>query len=107
MRVSVRGAVVEWDAWIRGRRKQAPSIKELVRNQNYREHIKGKAREVEERELLLQAKEYEEGLVAWPAQTIAKGHAAASSFGQPETSEEPVSTANTFQPGSWTPAVKK
>ncbi|XP_029572359.1 NADH dehydrogenase [ubiquinone] 1 alpha subcomplex assembly factor 2 [Salmo trutta] len=97
----------EWDAWIRGRRKQPPSIEELVKNQNYRDHIKGKAREVDERELALQAKEYEEGLVARPAQTIAKGHAAATSFGQPETSEEPVSTANTFQPGSWIPAAKK
>uniref|UniRef100_A0AAZ3SN43 NADH:ubiquinone oxidoreductase complex assembly factor 2 n=1 Tax=Oncorhynchus tshawytscha TaxID=74940 RepID=A0AAZ3SN43_ONCTS len=97
----------EWDAWIRGRRKQPPSIEELVKNQHYREHIKGKAREVDERELALQAKEYEEGLVARPAQTIAKGHAAATSFGQPETSEEPVSTANTFQPGSWIPAAKK
>ncbi|CAB1320060.1 unnamed protein product [Coregonus sp. 'balchen'] len=80
----------EWDAWIRGRRKQPPSIEELVKNQHYREHIKGKAREVEERELALQAKEYEEGLVARPTQTIAKGHAAATSFGQPETSEEPT-----------------
>ncbi|XP_064828018.1 NADH dehydrogenase [ubiquinone] 1 alpha subcomplex assembly factor 2 isoform X2 [Oncorhynchus masou masou] len=96
-----------WTAWIRGRRKQPPSIEELVKNQHYREHIKGKAREVDERELALQAKEYEEGLVARPAQTIAKGHAAATSFGQPETSEEPVSTANTFQPGSWIPAAKK
>uniref|UniRef100_A0AAY5K9U5 NADH dehydrogenase [ubiquinone] 1 alpha subcomplex assembly factor 2 n=1 Tax=Esox lucius TaxID=8010 RepID=A0AAY5K9U5_ESOLU len=97
----------EWDAWIRGRRKQPPSIEELVKNQNYREHIKIKAREVEEKEQALQAKEYEEGLVAGPAQTIAKGHAAATSFGQPVTSEEPVSTANTFQPGSWSPTAKK
>uniref|UniRef100_A0A8C8HD28 Uncharacterized protein n=1 Tax=Oncorhynchus tshawytscha TaxID=74940 RepID=A0A8C8HD28_ONCTS len=53
-----------------------------------------------ERELL--PKEYEEGLVAWPTQTIAEGHAAFS-VGQPETSEEHVRTANIFQPDSWTP----
>uniref|UniRef100_A0A8C7KCQ1 Uncharacterized protein n=1 Tax=Oncorhynchus kisutch TaxID=8019 RepID=A0A8C7KCQ1_ONCKI len=53
-----------------------------------------------ERELL--PKEYEEGLVAWPTQTIAEGHAAFS-FGQPKTSEEHVRTANIFQPDSWTP----
>uniref|UniRef100_A0A8C7KCS3 Uncharacterized protein n=1 Tax=Oncorhynchus kisutch TaxID=8019 RepID=A0A8C7KCS3_ONCKI len=62
-------------------------------NQNYREHTEGKARE------------YEEGLVAWPTQTIAEGHAAFS-FGQPKTSEEHVRTANIFQPDSWTPTAK-
>ncbi|KAJ7993978.1 hypothetical protein DPEC_G00261180 [Dallia pectoralis] len=97
----------EWDAWIRGRRKQPPSIEELVKNQNYRANIKAKAKEVEEQEQALLAKGYKEGLVARPTQTIAKGHAAATSFGQPVTSEEPVSTANTFQPGSWLPAAKK
>ncbi|XP_046904614.1 NADH dehydrogenase [ubiquinone] 1 alpha subcomplex assembly factor 2 [Hypomesus transpacificus] len=97
----------EWDAWIRGRRKQPPSIEELYKNQCYRENIKDKAREVDKREQLLRAKEYEEGLVAAPAQTQVRGHAAATSFGREEVSQEPVSTANTFQPGSWTPNAKK
>lgn len=97
----------EWDAWIRGRRKQPPSIEELMKNQVYREQIKNKAQDVEKTELALQAKEYEEGLVARPSQTVVKGHASATSFGQQEISEEPTSTANTFQPGSWTPTAKK
>lgn len=66
-----------------------------------------KAKEVEEKDLALQAKEYEEGLVATPAKTLAKGHAAATSFGKQEISEDPTSTANTFQPGSWMPSPKK
>lgn len=97
----------EWDAWIRGRRKEPPSIEELLKNQQYREQIKLKAREVEERDVVLQAKEYEEGLVAAPPQTQVKGHAATTSFGKQEVSEEPTSTANTFQPGSWMPNAKK
>ncbi|KAM4615907.1 NADH dehydrogenase [ubiquinone] 1 alpha subcomplex assembly factor 2 [Polymixia lowei] len=97
----------EWDAWIRGRRKQPPSIEELLKNEHYRVQIKQKAREVEERDLALQTKEYEDGLVATPAQTAVKGHASTASFGKQEITEEPTSTANTFQPGSWMPNNKK
>lgn len=66
-----------------------------------------KAREAEDKDLALQAKEYEEGLVATPAKTLAKGHAASTSFGKQEFSEDPSSTGNTFQPGSWLPNPKK
>lgn len=98
---------MEWDAWIRGRRKEPPSVEELLKNESQRETIKLKAKEVEEKDLALQAKEYEEGLVATPARTVAKGHAASTSFGKQEISEDPTSTANTFQPGSWMPTSKK
>ncbi|KAM9359877.1 NADH dehydrogenase [ubiquinone] 1 alpha subcomplex assembly factor 2 [Symphorus nematophorus] len=98
---------MEWDAWIRGRRKEPPSIEELLQNESYKEQIKKKAMEVEEKDLALQAKEYEEGLVATPARTLATGHAAATSFGKQEISKDPTSTANTFQPGSWMPDPKK
>lgn len=97
----------EWDAWLRGRRKQPPTIEELLQNERYREQIKIRAIEAEEKDKVLQAKEYEEGLVAQPVQTQVKGHASATQFGQTEISEEPVSTANTFQPGSWTPPASK
>ncbi|XP_018524786.1 NADH dehydrogenase [ubiquinone] 1 alpha subcomplex assembly factor 2 isoform X2 [Lates calcarifer] len=104
----IEGSIpTEWDAWIRGRRKEPPSIEELLKNELYREQIKLKAKEVEEKDLALQAKEYEEGLVATPARIAAKGHAAATSFGKQEISEDPASTANTFQPGSWMPTSKK
>lgn len=82
-------------------------LQELLKNESYREQIKLKAKEVEERDIALQAKEYEEGLVATPARTLAQGHAASTSFGKQEFSEEPTSTANTFQPGSWMPNPKK
>lgn len=80
---------------------------ELLRNETYREQIKLKAKEVEDKDMALLAKEYAEGLVATPARTAAKGHAAATSFGKQEITEEPTSTANTFQPGSWMPSSKK
>ncbi|XP_069555644.1 NADH dehydrogenase [ubiquinone] 1 alpha subcomplex assembly factor 2 [Brachyistius frenatus] len=98
---------MEWDAWIRGRRKKPPSVEELLKNEFNRDQIKVKAKELEEKDLSLQAKEYAEGLVATPAKTVAKGHAATTSFGKQEVSEEPSSTANTFQPGSWMPTSKK
>ncbi|XP_073675162.1 NADH dehydrogenase [ubiquinone] 1 alpha subcomplex assembly factor 2 [Garra rufa] len=97
----------EWDAWIRGRRKQPPTIEELLKNERYREQIKIRAVEAEKKDKALQAEEYEEGLVAQPVQTQVKGHASATQFGKPEFSEDPVSTANTFQPGSWTPPGSK
>lgn len=104
----IEGSIpTEWDAWMRGRRKDPPTIEELLNNESYREQVKLKAKEMEEKELTLQAKEYEEGLVAAPARTLAKGHAAATNFGKEEISEEPTSTANTFQPGSWMPNPKK
>ncbi|XP_026870170.2 NADH dehydrogenase [ubiquinone] 1 alpha subcomplex assembly factor 2 [Electrophorus electricus] len=96
----------EWDAWIRGRRKHPPTAEELQENQCYQEQIKIRAREAEDRDLELQAKAYEEGLVAQPVQTQITGHAATAQFGQSKTSEDPVSTANTFQPGSWAPPKK-
>ncbi|KAG7264432.1 hypothetical protein CRUP_011912 [Coryphaenoides rupestris] len=97
----------EWDAWIRGRRKDPPSIEELLKNERYREQVKHKACEAEKRDLLLQSQAYAEGLVAAPAQTAVKGHASATSFGKTVVSEEPTSDANTFQPGSWMPGAKK
>lgn len=62
---------------------------------------------MEEKDLAQQAKEYEEGLVATPVKTVAKGHAAVTSFGKEEFSQDPTSSGNTFQPGSWTPGPKK
>ncbi|MBN3279081.1 NDUF2 factor, partial [Polyodon spathula] len=53
--------------------------------------------------MLIQAHEYEEGLVAQPAQKQVKGHASAPHYREEQLSAEPSSTANTFQPGSWTP----
>lgn len=80
---------------------------ELLQNESYRQQIKAKAREAEEKDLVLQAEQYKEGLVATPAKTLAKGHAASTSFGKQEIREEPSSTGNTFQPGSWVPNPKK
>ncbi|NWT02572.1 NDUF2 factor, partial [Mionectes macconnelli] len=93
----------EWEAWIRRKRKDPPTIEEILRNENYREEMKQKIKDVSEKDKLLQAKEYKEGLVAEPGHTQVKGHASAPYYGKKEPSEDPTSTANTFQPGAWMP----
>ncbi|KAJ7427103.1 mimitin [Willisornis vidua] len=77
--------------------------KEILKNETYREEMKQKIKDVSERDKLLQAKEYKEGLVAEPGHTQVKGHASAPYYGKHEPSQDPTSTANTFQPGSWMP----
>uniref|UniRef100_A0A8C3U7S6 NADH dehydrogenase [ubiquinone] 1 alpha subcomplex assembly factor 2 n=2 Tax=Catharus ustulatus TaxID=91951 RepID=A0A8C3U7S6_CATUS len=93
----------EWEAWIRKKREDPPTIEEILRNENYREEIKQKAKDVSEKDKLLQAKEYEQGLIAEPSHTQVKGHASAPYYGKKEPSQDPTSTANTFQPGAWMP----
>ncbi|XP_074667902.1 NADH dehydrogenase [ubiquinone] 1 alpha subcomplex assembly factor 2 isoform X3 [Strix aluco] len=90
-------------AWIRKKRKDPPTTEEILKNENYREEMKQKIKDVSEKDKLLQAKEYKEGLVAEPAHTHVKGHASAPYYGKKEPSQDPMSTANTFQPGSWMP----
>ncbi|XP_055647436.1 NADH dehydrogenase [ubiquinone] 1 alpha subcomplex assembly factor 2 isoform X1 [Falco peregrinus] len=93
----------EWEAWIRRRREDPPTIEEILKNESYREEMKQKIKDVSEKDKLLQAKEYKEGLVAEPAHIQVKGHASAPYYGKKEPSQDPMSTANTFQPGSWMP----
>ncbi|XP_020639316.2 NADH dehydrogenase [ubiquinone] 1 alpha subcomplex assembly factor 2 isoform X1 [Pogona vitticeps] len=95
---------VEWEAWMRKKRKDPPTVEEILKNENYKEEIKERIQEIYEKDRLLQAKEYEDGLVAEQLHTQIKGHASALPFGKNEPSEDPVSTAKTFQPGSWMPS---
>ncbi|XP_041438063.1 NADH:ubiquinone oxidoreductase complex assembly factor 2 L homeolog isoform X2 [Xenopus laevis] len=90
-----------WTAWIRGKRKNPPTIEEILQNEKSREEIKTKAEEALERDTLNLAAGHRDGLVAQPGKTQIKGHASATLFGKQVPSEEPSSTANTFQPGSW------
>lgn len=69
----------------------------------YRQLMKQKVKDVYEKDKLLQTKEYKEGLVAEPVHTQVKGHASAPYYGKKEPSQDPTSTASTFQPGSWMP----
>ncbi|XP_043919751.1 NADH dehydrogenase [ubiquinone] 1 alpha subcomplex assembly factor 2 [Protopterus annectens] len=93
----------EWDAWIRGRREDPPALEELLRNEQYRNEIKIRAKQAEEKDSAIQTREYEEGLVAKPVKTHIKGHASAAYYGKEEITEEPSSAAEGFQPGSWIP----
>ncbi|KAH1169287.1 NADH dehydrogenase [ubiquinone] 1 alpha subcomplex assembly factor 2 [Mauremys mutica] len=92
----------EWDAWLRKRRKDPPTMEEIFKNEIYKEEIKLKITAASEKDSPLQTKEYE-GLVAEPVQTQIKGHASSPYYGKNEPSPDPSSTAKTFQPGSWIP----
>ncbi|NXT14703.1 NDUF2 factor, partial [Prunella fulvescens] len=92
-----------FSAWIRKKREDPPTIEEILRNENYKEEMKQKIKDVSEKDKLLQAKEYEERLVAEPSHTQVKGHASASYYGKKGPSRDPTSTANVFQPGAWMP----
>ncbi|XP_042307824.1 NADH dehydrogenase [ubiquinone] 1 alpha subcomplex assembly factor 2 [Sceloporus undulatus] len=93
----------EWEAWIRKKRNDPPTIEEIFKKEKYKEEIKRKIEDICEKDRIQKAKEYEEGLVSEPRQTQIKGHASAPHYGKNEPSEEPVSTANIYQPGSWMP----
>ncbi|XP_072920600.1 NADH dehydrogenase [ubiquinone] 1 alpha subcomplex assembly factor 2 isoform X3 [Hemitrygon akajei] len=93
-----------WTAWIRGSRKDPPTIEEILKNEKYRTIIQSRACEIQQDDAIRKEKEYEEDLVARPVQTQIKGHASAHYFGKDKISSEPSSTANTFQPGSWLPS---
>uniref|UniRef100_A0A2D4NBE2 Uncharacterized protein n=1 Tax=Micrurus spixii TaxID=129469 RepID=A0A2D4NBE2_9SAUR len=82
-------------------------FQECVQNKNYRKEMKAKVEDLGEKSKLLQAKGHEEGLEIGPLQTQITGHASASNYRKPQRSEDPVSTANTFQPGAWMPPDHK
>ncbi|XP_026572829.1 NADH dehydrogenase [ubiquinone] 1 alpha subcomplex assembly factor 2 [Pseudonaja textilis] len=102
------GAIpTEWEAWMKKRRNNPPTLEESIQNKNYRKEMKAKVEDLGEKSKLLQAKDREEGLEVGPLQTQITGHASASNYRKPERSEDPVSTANTFQPGAWMPPDHK
>ncbi|XP_075039210.1 NADH dehydrogenase [ubiquinone] 1 alpha subcomplex assembly factor 2 isoform X2 [Mixophyes fleayi] len=96
----------EWDAWIRGRRKDPPTIEEILKNERLRQEISAKGEEFLERDKRMQNLEHKNGLVAEPMKTQIKGHASAPDYGKHTPTEEPTSTANTFVPGTWNPQKK-
>ncbi|XP_068105707.1 NADH dehydrogenase [ubiquinone] 1 alpha subcomplex assembly factor 2 [Hyperolius riggenbachi] len=95
----------EWEAWIRGKRKDPPTIEEILKNELQRQEVSSKVQELLQQEARLQSTE-EKGLLTEPMKTQVKGHASASTYGKVTSSEEPTSTANTFEPGSWNPQKK-
>ncbi|KAM6468915.1 NADH dehydrogenase [ubiquinone] 1 alpha subcomplex assembly factor 2 isoform 2-T2 [Liasis olivaceus] len=95
-----------WAAWMKKRRSDPPTVEECIQSENYKKEMKAKVEDLCEKNRLLQVKDYEEGLEVGPLQTQIKGHASASNYRKPERSEEPISTASTFQPGAWMPPVR-
>ncbi|XP_018413449.1 PREDICTED: mimitin, mitochondrial [Nanorana parkeri] len=95
----------EWEAWIRGKRKDPPTIEEILRNEHARQEVSAKVQDLMQREKQLQGIE-DKGLPREPMKTQVLGHASASVYGKHTPSEEPTSTAGTFEPGSWNPQKK-
>ncbi|XP_069818833.1 NADH dehydrogenase [ubiquinone] 1 alpha subcomplex assembly factor 2 [Dendropsophus ebraccatus] len=85
----------EWEAWIRGKRKDPPTIEEILHNEQTRQDISAKG-----------AGSLSTDMEAQPGRTQMKGHASAALYEKQTPTEEPTSTANTFTPGSWNPMKK-
>ncbi|XP_073479284.1 NADH dehydrogenase [ubiquinone] 1 alpha subcomplex assembly factor 2 isoform X2 [Aquarana catesbeiana] len=96
---------IEWEAWIRGKRKDPPTTEEILRNEQARREVGAKAQDLIQQEKHLQGIE-DKGLLNNPMKTQIKGHASAPVYSKHTASEEPSSTASTFQPGSWNPQKK-
>ncbi|XP_072272482.1 NADH dehydrogenase [ubiquinone] 1 alpha subcomplex assembly factor 2 isoform X2 [Pyxicephalus adspersus] len=90
----------EWEAWIRGKRKDPPTIEEILKNEQMRLEVSARAQE------LLQQEKHQQSLPNQPMKIQIKGHASAPVFSKDTPSEEPTSTAGTFEPGSWNPQKK-
>ncbi|KAG8598800.1 hypothetical protein GDO81_002745 [Engystomops pustulosus] len=91
----------EWEAWIRGKRKDPPTIEEILKNEQIRQEISAKGEEFLKMDATATAGEEDQ-----PVKVQVKGHASARLYEKPTTSEEPSSTGNTFEPGTWNPKKK-
>ncbi|XP_075695472.1 NADH dehydrogenase [ubiquinone] 1 alpha subcomplex assembly factor 2 isoform X2 [Rhinoderma darwinii] len=96
----------EWEAWIRGKRKDPPTIEEILKNAQLRQDISAKGEEFLKNEKAMSSIESKDGVQAHSVKTQIKGHASAPVYEKQTLIEEPTSTANTFVPGSWNPQKK-
>ncbi|CAH1243106.1 NDUFAF2 [Branchiostoma lanceolatum] len=96
---------LEWEAWIRGRRKDPPTDTEIEKNEKMMRLKQQRGKEAEEKDMARQQQEYDEGLVARPAPKVHTGHASSPSYEKPDTNQE-SSTGGTFQPSAWMPGKK-
>ncbi|KAG9488209.1 NADH dehydrogenase [ubiquinone] 1 alpha subcomplex assembly factor 2 isoform X2 [Eleutherodactylus coqui] len=87
-----------WTAWIRGKRKDPPTIEEILKNEQMRQDISAKGEESLQRDKGMQGTE--------DMKTKVKGHASAPVYEKHTPTEEPSSTGSTFVPGSWNPQKK-
>ncbi|PIK51706.1 putative mimitin, mitochondrial [Apostichopus japonicus] len=98
---------VEWEAWVRGNRRDPPTAEEIEKRERQTLIVKKRAVEVERKDKELQQREYDEGLVAGPSPgTQATGHASVPTYGTEQGSDKPLSTGNEFEPAAWEPPSK-
>lgn len=81
------------------------SHQEILRNEKARREVGAKAQGLIQQEKHLQSIE-DKGPLNSPMKTQIKGHASAPVYSKHTASEEPSSTASTFEPGSWNPQKK-
>ncbi|XP_070563786.1 NADH dehydrogenase [ubiquinone] 1 alpha subcomplex assembly factor 2-like [Ptychodera flava] len=98
---------IEWEAWIRWKRKEPPTAEEVLGRERMTQIVKERAKEIDRKEKECKEKEYQEGLVARPTQTVPKGHASAPFYERTETSADATQTGKDFQPGAWQPSSSK
>uniref|UniRef100_C3XY56 NADH dehydrogenase [ubiquinone] 1 alpha subcomplex assembly factor 2 n=1 Tax=Branchiostoma floridae TaxID=7739 RepID=C3XY56_BRAFL len=94
---------LEWEAWIRGRRKDPPTDAEIMKNEKMMLLKQQRGKEVEERDMERQQQEYD-GLLAYFSY-LSTSHASAPSYEKPDTEHE-SSTGGSFQPSAWVPGKK-
>ncbi|XP_022087175.1 mimitin, mitochondrial-like [Acanthaster planci] len=93
---------LEWEAWVRGKRNNPPTQEEIDKREQKTQLVKKRAQELEQKDQERQTKDYEEGLVAKPAQTKQIGHASAPVYDKVDSAES-VSTGKDFEPSAWQP----
>lgn len=98
---------IEWEAWVRGNRKNPPTAEEIEKRERQTLIVQRRAVEVDKKDKERQQREYDEGLVAGPSPgTQAAGHASVPSYGTVLGSDKPLSTGNEFEPAAWEPPTK-
>ena len=89
---------IEWEAWIRGKRDDPPTHKELLTQQKRIRTVQNRAKQLEEKEQEQQALEQQTPLLVSQV-----GHASKPVYESLDNREEPTSTGTMFKPGEWSP----
>ncbi|KAL1929865.1 hypothetical protein VTP01DRAFT_1019 [Rhizomucor pusillus] len=97
---------VQWQAWLRHTRYEAPTIEELLKEQRRRQLLQQRVRQLQ-----LEEQEEKKKLEASSArernQHAASSHAAPEEARKDQDTTEPMGHGETFTPGQWTPTSRR
>ncbi|RDD43650.1 Mimitin, mitochondrial [Trichoplax sp. H2] len=91
---------VEWEAWLRGKRVEPPTVEELIEREQRAQLLAKRVIALEEKEAQMLQKPEEELPTSSRARYV--GHASAPMYDKAD-SEDQASTGKDFQPASWKP----